>query len=181
MMKRFLDRPSAELERRENGRFVRMAEGEAADEKVREILTRNPPGRGLSRAENWGLAQVLWAPQGDLALGKLSGDVVADIRTALGVQVSGPGSGLLEARIETAYLRCFTTGGQYRRGKDAPAVVRLRESLQTAIEAQRTAGEQQRGIRGCGTSGRGSTCAPRASQTRCRRADKVPRRCTGAG
>ena len=144
MMKRFLDRPSAELERRENGSFVRMAEAEAADEKIREILTRNPPGRGLSRPENWGVAQVLWAPQGDLALGKLSGDLVADIRTALGVQVSGPGSGPLEERIETAYLRFFTTGGQYRRGKDAPAVVRLRQSLQAALEAQRTAGEQQR-------------------------------------
>jgi DNA repair exonuclease SbcCD ATPase subunit len=71
---------------------------------------------------------------------------VADIRTALGVQVSGPGSGLLEARIEAAYLRFFTTGGQYKRGKDAPAVVRLRESLQTAIEAQRSAGEQQQGF-----------------------------------
>lgn len=144
MMKRFFDHPSAELERRENGSFVRMAESEAADEKIREILTRNPPGRGLSRPENWGLAQVLWAPQGDLALGKLSGDLVADIRTALGVQVSGPGSGPLEQRIETAYLRFFTTGDKYRRGKDAPAVVRLRESLQAALEAQRAAGEQQR-------------------------------------
>jgi DNA repair exonuclease SbcCD ATPase subunit len=146
LMKRFLNRPAAELERREDGGFVRIAEGEAADDKVREILTRNPPGRGLSRAENWGLAQVLWAPQGDLSLGKLSGDVVADTRTALGVQVSGPGSGLLEARIEAAYLRFFTAGGQYKRGKDAPAVVRLRDSLQAAIEAQRTAGEQQRGF-----------------------------------
>jgi len=144
MMKRFLDHPAVELERRENGNFVRMAENEAADEKIRAILTRNPPGRGLSRPENWGLAQVLWAPQGDLVLDKLSGDLVADIRTALGVQVSGPGSGPLEERIETAYLRFFTTGGQYRRGKDAPAVVRLRESLQAALEAQRAAGEQQR-------------------------------------
>lgn len=144
VMKRFLDHPSAELERRENGSFVRVAESEAADEKIREILTRNPPGRGLSRPENWGLAQVLWAPQGDLSLGKLSGDLVADIRTALDVQVSGPGSGPLEERIEAAYLRFFTTGGQYRRGKDAPAVARLRESVPAAIEAQRTAGEQQR-------------------------------------
>lgn len=144
VVKRFLDHPSAELERRENGSFVRVAEGEAADEKIREILTRNPPGRGLSRPENWGLAQVLWAPQGNLSLGKLSGDLVADIRTALDVQVSGPGSGPLEDRIEEAYLRFFTTGGQYRRGKDAPAAARLRESLPAAIEAQRTAEEQQR-------------------------------------
>ena len=144
VMKRFLDHPVVELERRENETFVRVAEGDAADQKIREILTRNPPGRGLSRPENRGLAQVLWAPQGDLSLGKLSGDLVADIRTALDVQVSDPSSGPLEERIEAAYLRFFTSGGQYKRGKDAPTVARLRESLPAAIEAQRTAEEQQR-------------------------------------
>ena len=144
VMKRFLDHPVVELERRENETFVRVAEGDAADQKIREILTRNPPGRGLSRPENRGLAQVLWAPQGDLSLGKLSGNLVADIRTALDVQVSDPSSGPLEERIEAAYLRFFTSGGQYKRGKDAPAVARLRESLPAAIEAQRTAEEQQR-------------------------------------
>ncbi len=125
VIKRFLDHPSAELERRENESFVRVAESEAADEKIREILTRKPPGRGLSQPKNWGLAQVLWAPQGTLVLGKLSGDLVVDIRTALDAQVSGPGSGPLEERIEAAYLRFFTTGGRYIRGKDAPAVARL--------------------------------------------------------
>ncbi len=144
VMKRFLDHPVVELERCENETFVRVAEGDAADQKIREILTRNPPGRGLSRPENRGLAQVLWAPQGDLSLGKLSGDLVADIRTALDVQVSDPSSGPLEERIEAAYLRFFTSGGQCKRGKDAPAVARLRESLPAAIEAQRTAEEQQR-------------------------------------
>ena len=144
VMKRFLDHPFVELERRENETFVRVAEGDAADQKIREILTRNPPGRGLSRPENRGLAQVLWAPQGDPSFGKLSGDLVADIRTALDVQVSGPGSEALEERIDAAYLRFFTSGGQYKRGKDAPALARLRESLPAAIEAQRTAAEQQR-------------------------------------
>ena len=144
VMKRFLDHPFVELERRENETFVRVAEGDAADQKIREILTRNPPGRGLSRPENRGLAQVLWAPQGDLSFGKLSGDLVADIRTALDVQVSGPGSEALEERIDAAYLRFFTPGGQYKRGKDAPALARLHESLPVAIEAQRTAAEQQR-------------------------------------
>jgi len=139
LTKRFLDRPSAELARREGGRLVRVAEGDAADEKTREILTRNPPGRGLARTENWGLAQILWAPQGSLALTTLSGDVVADIRASLGVQVVGPGSGPLEQRIEEAYGRLFTPGGKLRTGKDAPAVVRVREVLDGAIQAQREA------------------------------------------
>jgi DNA repair protein SbcC/Rad50 len=143
LTKQFLDRPSAELERREDGCWVRLADGEAADERVRELLTRNPPGRGLARPEHWGLAQVLWAPQGDLTVPKLSGDLVADIRTALGAQVSGPGSGPLEARIAAAYLRCYTPGGQFKRGKDAPPVVRLRQNLEEARTAQRVAREQQ--------------------------------------
>ena len=143
VMKRFLDHPLVELERRESESFVRVAEGDAADQKIREILTRNPPGRGLSRPENRGLAQVLWAPQGDLSFGKLSGDLVVDIRTALDVQVSGPGNGVLEERIDAAYLRMFTPGGQYKRGKNAPALARLHESLPAVIEAQRTAAEQQ--------------------------------------
>ncbi len=143
LTKRFLDRPSSELARREGGRFVRVAEGDGADERAREILTRNPPGRGLARQENWGLAQVLWAPQGTLALAGLSGDVVADIRASLGVQVSGPGSGPLEDRIEEAYGRIFTPGGKLRTGKDAPPLVRLKENLQAAMEARGAALAQQ--------------------------------------
>lgn len=143
LTKRFLDRPSSNLERRENGRFVRLAEGEAADQQVREILTHNPPGRGLARPENWGLAQVLWAPQGDLALAELSGDVVSNIREFLGVQISGPGAGLLEERIEDAYLKVYTPGGRLKTGKDASALVRLREQLQQAIENRGYALEQQ--------------------------------------
>lgn len=140
LTKRFLDRPASELCRQEGGRFVRLAEGDAADERARELLTRNPPGRGLARAEHWGLAQVLWAPQGELALAGLSGDVIADIRASLGAQVAGAGGGPLEERIEEAYGRFFTPGGKLRTGKEAPAVLRLREALAAAAEAAREAG-----------------------------------------
>lgn len=99
LTKRFLDRPSSNLERRENGLFVRLAEGEAADQQVREFL---------------------------------------------GAQISGPGAGLLEERIEDAYLKVYTPGGRIKTGKDASALVRLREQLQQAIEKRGSALEQQR-------------------------------------
>ena len=139
LTKRFLDRPSAELSRQEGGRFVRLAEGDAADEWAREILTRNPPGRGLARPEHWGLAQVLWAPQGNLALSGLSGDVIANIRASLGAQVAGAGSGSIEARIEALYGSAFTPGGRLRTGREAPAVVRVRDELEAAVGAHREA------------------------------------------
>lgn len=132
LTKRFLDRPASELARREGGRFVRLAEGDAADDRARELLTRNPPGRGLARPENRGLAQVLWVPQGELTLSGLSDDVVAGIRESLGAQISGPGSGPLERAIEEAYLAIYTPTGQLKRGKDAPRLARLREGLAQA-------------------------------------------------
>lgn len=144
LTKRFLDRPIAELERREKERFVRLAEGDAADDRVREILTRNPPGRGLARPENRGLAQVLWAPQGELALQGLSGDVVAGIRESLGAQVSGPSGGPLESAIEQAYLAIYTPGGHLRRGRDASPLARLHDRLAHANAARTKAWEQYR-------------------------------------
>jgi hypothetical protein len=137
--KQFLDSPSALLERKEEGRWRRLAEGTAADERAREILRKNPPGRGLARPENWGLAQVLWAAQGSLLLSPLSGDLVTDIRTTLSVQVSGKESGPLEQRIEERYLELFTPKGKLKTGKDAPRLSRLREALAEAAEGRRKA------------------------------------------
>jgi len=141
--KRFLDNPLAILEREENGKFVRLAEGVAADEQVRQILTRNPPGRGLARPENWGLAQILWAPQGDLSYARLSGDLLEDIRASLGVQVTGTGVGPVEKKIEEAYLQFFTPGGRLKSGKDAPIVSTLKKQLEDVLTRRSQAISQQ--------------------------------------
>jgi len=141
--KGFLEAAEAALERKENGRFRLVAEGDAADAQVRAILRSSPPGRGLARPENWGLAQVLWAPQGNLAIGSLSGDVLADIRVSLGAQVSGAGAGPVEERIERAYGQFFTPGGRLKTGRDAPAVVNLRGELAAAVERRAVALQQQ--------------------------------------
>jgi len=137
--KQFLDSPFALLERQEEGCWRRLAEGLAADEGAREILTKNQPGRGLARLENWGLAQVLWAPQGSLPLAALSGDLVTDIRTTLSAQVSAREGGPLEKRIEKRYLELFTPKGKLKTGKDAPRLSRLREALAEAAERRRQA------------------------------------------
>jgi len=140
--KGFLETAEGVLERRENGRFRRVAEGDAADAQVRAILKSSPPGRGLARPANWGLAQVLWAPQGDLAMESLSGDVLTDIRVSLGAQVSGAGAGPLEERIDRAYSQFFTPGGRLKTGREAPALVSLKAELE-AVAGRRAAALQQ--------------------------------------
>ena len=140
--KQFLDGQSALLERKESGRYRKLAEGAAADEQTREILTRNPPGRGLARLENWGIAQVLWAPQGSLAIGPLSGDVVSDVRNMLSAQISSTGTGPVEKRIEELYLQIFSPKGKLRTGKEAPLLSRLEEQRAEASQARQRAYEQ---------------------------------------
>ncbi|MEW6264155.1 MAG: hypothetical protein AB1641_13870 [Thermodesulfobacteriota bacterium] len=139
--KQFLDRPLARLERKEGDRFLPVAESDRADEQVRAMLTQSQPGRGLAQRKHWGLAQVLWAPQGSLTFESLSGDLLADIRTMLGAQVSGPKLGRLEARIEQKYLSFFTPGGRLRSGREAPALIGLEERLKEAREKVKSARE----------------------------------------
>lgn len=144
IVKRFLDNPQSKLERKENGRFISLAESDKADEIVRRMVNGNPPGRGLSKPENWGLAQVLWVPQGELALEGLSGDLMNQIRDSLGAQVAGPAGDPIERKIEEAYLKIYTPKGSYKTGKDGAVVVQIKEKLQVAIEARNTAIVQQR-------------------------------------
>ena len=139
--KQFLDSPIALLERKENGSYRRLAEGIAADEKTREIITKNPPGRGLSRQEHWGLAQILWASQGNLAIGSLSGDVIIDIQQMLSAQISSTPSGPIERRIEDLYLQLFTSKGKLKAGKDAPLLTHLRDQIDEAIKNKQRAYE----------------------------------------
>ncbi len=142
--KRFLDSPSSKLERKEGGGFVSLADSGNADEMVRTMISKNAPGRGLSRPENWGLAQVLWTTQGDLVLGGLSGDLVADISSSLKKQVAEPSASPIEKKVEEAYLNIFTPTGKFRAGKDASAVVQLEEKLEAARAERAAAVTKQR-------------------------------------
>ena len=144
--KRFLEGATSKLERKENGRFVSLEVNDKADKTVRAIITQNAPGKGLAQSKNWGLAQVLWAPQGDLAFKELSGDVIADIRTSLGTQVSGTGP--VEKGVAELYGQFFTSGGKLKSGKDAPTVVRLKDELQAALSRRSAALSQQQAFDG---------------------------------
>jgi len=143
LTKRFLDEPTAKLERRENGKFRPLAEGEAAVRQARSILAAAAPGRGLSQLRNWGLAQVLWAAQGSLAIGQLSEDVVSELQGRLGgveaavSRAAERDGGLVERRIEELYDAAFTAKGKLREGKDAPRLVQLRRELESAETRER--------------------------------------------
>jgi DNA repair exonuclease SbcCD ATPase subunit len=132
--KQFLQENYSRLDRLEGDIFIPLAEGRQADDTVRTMLTRNPPARGLSQPRHWGLAQVLWAPQGKLLLTDLSGDIVNDIRSSLGAQLSQAASSPVEERIVDLYLQYFTKGGKLKSGRGAPELSRMKEQL---VQVQR--------------------------------------------
>jgi DNA repair protein SbcC/Rad50 len=115
--KRYLEGAFSRILRLEGGRFVPVAEGREADELARTFINSDPPGKGLAyRPENWGLAQVLWVPQGRLPLTGLSGNVIADLQRAIGAELAGTIGGPIEKRIDAAYYGIFTPGGSYSKG-----------------------------------------------------------------
>ena len=106
--KQFLSSESARLDRKENGHYVPFAENRAANDKARETLSGEAPGRGASDQRHWGLAQILWATQGGLQIEQLAPGTRATIQDALGAQIAGPGTEALEKRIAAAYGQFFT-------------------------------------------------------------------------
>ena len=126
--KTFLAGASAKLLRMEDGKFQPVADSRNADARIRELLAADAPGRGLSKQEHWGLAQVLWAPQGELRLSNISGTAAERLRSALGVQLSGESGGRLEERIGERFQQFFTSSGKdYRKGKNAAPIIALQE------------------------------------------------------
>ena len=144
--KTFLDGAAARLLRFENGSFQPLADSRNADAKLREIMaTSDAPGRGLSKPEHWGLAEVLWAPQGSLNLDSLSPSVTENLRAALGVQLSGETGNRLEELLDERYQTYFTRGGKSRIGKQAAPILALEiEHEKTVAERQQRLEHQQR-------------------------------------
>ena len=65
--KRFLNSTTSELSEERDGEWHLIADGDAADGRVLELIGGVRPGRGVSKAEHWGLLRYLWARQGETA------------------------------------------------------------------------------------------------------------------
>lgn len=142
--KRFLKRKFARLLQKEKGVFQPLADGWQADEKVREILKANAPGKGTAQPQHWGLYQALWAPQGKLELGSLSRDLTANLQDALSNQLIGEKGNRLEKLLEERYLEFFTPTGKVKTGKKAAPINALQVDLkQLQNERQELLEKQQ--------------------------------------
>jgi DNA repair exonuclease SbcCD ATPase subunit len=142
--KRFLDGASAHVETREGDSWTSFAQGDHADEFLRELLQSESGKPRSAKREHWGLAQVLWTTQGDLSMPPLASTVIDSIRNSVGAQLTARDSAI-DARVNEEYLKYYSPlAGRLKSGRNAAPQCRfeaerdrLEGELQTAEELLR--------------------------------------------
>ncbi len=125
--KRFLQSASAELREFKDGVWQAIADGDAADARVLELVAGTRAGRGASKPEHWGMLRHLWARQGEMtSWPDFQDDTGARVRTQLaGIEIDS----LVETLIgsfERAADEQFTSTGRLK--KNGPLAA-LEESI----------------------------------------------------
>ncbi len=146
--KQFLTGALARLAKWNGKAWSPIAENESADDRIREMLHMEMPGRSGITPNQWGLAQMLWAEQGAMQLGALSDPARTLIQQSLGAQLVGTEGTEVESRVEAAFDQFFTgtgkdkTGSPLRSFRDElkraeETVAELRQKLQSFDDASR--------------------------------------------
>jgi DNA repair exonuclease SbcCD ATPase subunit len=140
--KRFLDGASCALFRKEGASWCAYMENDDADEFLRkDILNCTPPGSGTAKPKHWGLAQVLWTTQGDLAMPELSENVVETIQKSVGATLTRAGS-KIETGIENLYSEFFTgSRGTLKSGRNGAPLHNMQREYDDLLAAKREAME----------------------------------------
>ena len=130
--KRFLHGAASKLAKFDGAKFVPVANDAHADERLHEMLHVESPKTGAVKKEHWGLAQMLWAEQGELHVPALSAPARQVLQQSLGAQVSGAEATAVEKAAADDFARFYTGQGKLKTGAGAPPISGLREQLTQA-------------------------------------------------
>ena len=109
LRKRFVYSPGSMLEKNVQGKWERINEGDAADKRVIELIGGELPSGGQSKPVHWGLAQVLWARQGEiLPKDKLNEEIKARIRSTAGAVIATEEESKIREKIKSAFKEVLT-------------------------------------------------------------------------
>lgn len=114
--KSFLQTPTSTLRQWQGAAWSPLAEGDAADRRVQELLNSSLPGRGATKPEHWGFVGFLWARQGEPSVWPvLDGDAVgAQIRARLVRVELDPVIERLRGHLASAAEEIITSTGRPR-------------------------------------------------------------------
>jgi hypothetical protein len=134
--KTFLQSPRSLLQQWQSGAWQAIAEADAADQRMQDLLHSSLPGRGATKPEHWGFLGFLWARQGEPSeWPKLEDEAVGQqIRARLARVDLDPVIDQLRTRLATIADAIVTGGGQPKAG----GPLRLAEDELATIEAELT-------------------------------------------
>jgi DNA repair exonuclease SbcCD ATPase subunit len=138
--KRFLSGQRCDLQRQVNGEWEPFADGDKADDRLMEILQIDRPGRGATRPEHWGIAQLLWLPQGQFWLPEdgLNEKSRNQLQQVLSEVLITPRFHAIESQVQKRYDLFFTPTRANLKKDSEPR--ELEDQLETA---RRELGELQ--------------------------------------
>lgn len=116
--KRFLQTPQSLLRLWQDGEWTPLAEADAADRRVRQLLGSTLPGHGATRPEHWGMLGFLWARQGESSEwpGFTEEGAGHVIRARLAQVEIDPAIERLRERLAEDARESFTNTGQCKKG-----------------------------------------------------------------
>ncbi|MGH7944202.1 MAG: AAA family ATPase [Opitutaceae bacterium] len=134
--KTFLQSPRSLLQQWHGAVWQPIAEADAADQRLQDLLHSSLPGRGATKPEHWGFLGFLWARQGEpCEWPRLEDEAVGQqIRARLARVDLDPVIEQLRARLATVADAIVTGSGQPKAG----GPLRLAEDELGAIEAELT-------------------------------------------
>ncbi|MEO7797442.1 MAG: AAA family ATPase [Opitutaceae bacterium] len=132
--KTFLQSPRSLLQQWQGGAWQPIAEADAADQRMQDLLHSSLPGRGATKPEHWGFLGFLWARQGEpCEWPKLEDEAVGQqIRARLARVDLDPVIEQLRSRLAAVADAIVTGSGQPKAG----GPLRLAEDELAAIEAE---------------------------------------------
>ena len=141
--KRFLHSPMSELSEDRDGEWHLIADGDAADGRVLDLIGGVRPGRGVSKAEHWGLLRYLWARQGETSDWPVwDDDAGARVRTGLAQVDIDPLVERLRGQFREAQAEQFTATGRVSKNSPLQRAQQALEQLESGLTEVREKMEQ---------------------------------------
>ncbi|MCP4900592.1 MAG: hypothetical protein GY906_26815 [bacterium] len=134
----FLNSATSELSEDRNGQWHPIADGDAADNRVLELIGGVRPGRGVSKAEHWGLLRYLWARQGEASDWPTWDDEAgAGIRSGLARVEIDPLVERLRSQLWQAQMEQLTSTGRVAKNSPLQDAQQAVDNLQSELESVR--------------------------------------------
>lgn len=130
----FLHSPTSELSEDRDGEWHLIADGDAADSRVLELIGGIRSGRGVSKAEHWGFLRYLWARQGETTDWPTWDDEAgARIRTDIAHVDIDPLVERLRSEFHAAQAEQFTSTGRVSKNSPLQVAQQALEKLESDL------------------------------------------------